>query len=100
MADSTGNTFTFTADGNSPEFTMRGPIRLSLTGTFGGGTATLQAKVPQTTTFIDVVNGAFTSPTDKRIDWPKAAKTVVRVNVSGSTTPNLLAWLQQSEWVG
>ena len=90
---STGDVTTLSADGNSPFRTFKGPVRLSLTGDFGTGTAKLQANDPGGNV-VDIAGGSFTAATDTLYDFPEGAKTELRVNLASSSAPDLLVWLQ------
>lgn len=96
MATGQGNKQTLSADGSTTETQFVGPVRLALSGTFGGGTAVLQAKDPLGVV-TDVVNGSFTAVTDTLFDFPEGSVNVLTVNISGSTTPALGVWLQGRE---
>lgn len=89
----TGNRQTLTADGTTDIKTFVGPVRLSLTGTFGGGTAKLQVRDPGGT-FVDVANGSFTAATDTLFDFPEQSSNDLQIDLSGSTTPALVIWIQ------
>jgi hypothetical protein len=91
---STGYIKTLDADGQTEWVTVHGPVRLSLTGTFGSGTAKLQARTPEYNTAVDVKNGSFTAVTDTLFDFPAKSETDVRVDLSGSTSPLLVVWIQ------
>lgn len=90
---SSGERQTLGVDGQTPERGTVGSVRLSLTGTFGGGTAKLQAKDPSGT-FVDVDGGSFTAVTDTIFDFPANVQNQLRVDLSGSTAPALVIWLQ------
>ncbi len=93
MATGQGNKQTLTADDDTDETQFVGPVRLVLSGTFGGGTAVLRAKDPLGVV-TDVVNGSFTAVTDTIFDFPEGSVNVLTVNLSGSTAPSLGVWLQ------
>ncbi len=93
MSVSTGDRQVLSADGNTDAVKYVGPIRLSLKGDFGSGTATLQDKDP-VNVFDGVTNGVFTAEADKLIDYPIAEINEVRVNLAGSTAPTLVVWIQ------
>ena len=83
-----GNRQMLAADDDTVEKEFVGPLRLSLSGTFGGGTAKLQAKDPNGA-FVDVANGSFTDVADKVFDFPADSLNIVRINMAGSTSPAL-----------
>ena len=90
-----GNRQTLSADGNSVDRGTVGPVRLSLTGSFGGGAAKLQAKDPSGA-YVDVAGGSFTAATDTMFDFPEHVQNQLRVNLAGSTTPALVIWIQST----
>jgi len=89
----TGYEETLSADGQTTAQNIGGPVRLSLTGDFGTGTAKLQAQTP-TGNWVDVANGSFTAATDKLFDFPVQANNKLRVDISSSSSPALVVWLQ------
>jgi hypothetical protein len=70
-----------------------GPVRMSLTGDFGGGTATLQAQDPDSS-WTNVIGSGFSSAADALIDFPGWVSNTVRVNLTSTSAPNLVVWLQ------
>ena len=93
MPVSTGNRQVLSADGNTDPFKYVGPIRVSLKGDFGSGTATIQDKTPANL-FDGITNGVFTAEADKIIDYPVAEINEVQVDLAGSTSPTLEVWIQ------
>ena len=83
---------TLTGDGQSTVLVINGPVRLSLSGNFGAGTAKFQTKDPEGV-WIDVSTG-LTAAVDTNFDFPKNAQNECRVDLSGSTSPSLAVWLQ------
>lgn len=70
-----------------------GAIWLHLSGTFGSGTATLEYKLPGTSTWVAYEGGAFTvGPVNRVVSAP--AESPVRVTLSGATNPSLTVHLQ------
>ena len=90
---STGYEETLSADGQTVAQQIGGPVRLSLTGDFGTGTAKLQAMTP-TGNWVDVANGSFTAATDTLFDFPQQANNNLRVDLASSSSPTLVVWLQ------
>jgi len=88
-----GNRQTLTADGQTTEKSFIGPVRMSLSGTFGGGTAVLRARDPSGA-FVNVEGGSFTAAKDQLFDFPVGQGNILDVDLSGSTTPALVVWLQ------
>jgi len=89
----TGNRQTLTADGQTDPKIFVGPIRLSLTGSFGTGTAKLQAKDPSGA-FVDIANGLFTTATDTIFDFPVSDSNELQIDLAGATAPALVVWIQ------
>ena len=83
------------ADGETKSVLVGGPVRLSLTGDFGGGTAQVKAKAPDGS-LKDVANGSFTAVTDSIFDFPPDSGTELIVDLTGSTNPDLVIWWQAS----
>lgn len=90
---SSGDTETLAEDGKTKVVTVMGPARVSLTGDFGGGTAQVQALLPDGNE-VDLALGSFTAVTDTIFDFPERSETDLRVDLSGSTNPALLVWIQ------
>ena len=89
-----GERLTLSADGNSTERGTVGPVRLHLSGDFGsGGTAVLQAEDPSGA-WVAVEGGSFTTLTDTMFAFPIGVQNNLRINLSGSTTPALVIWIQ------
>ena len=97
MVLSSGDRQFIAADGDTDPKEYIGPIRLSLTGLFGGGTALLEAKDP-TGVFVPVTGGSFTAATDTNFDFPANALNILQVAVTGSTTPTLAVWIQGTRY--
>lgn len=89
----TGYRESMSADGQSGEVQVGGPVRLSLTGDFGSGTAKLQSKDPSGA-WVDVANGSFTAATDTLFDFPIEANNELRVDLASSSGAALIVWLQ------
>ena len=90
-----GSIETIEGDGNGTAALTVGPVRLSLTGDFGTGTATLQAETPSGA-YVAVDGGAFTDVTDTIFDFPENSRNKLRIVVSGSTNPELVVWIQST----
>lgn len=93
MAQGSGNKQTLTADGDTDVKQFVGPVRVVISGGFGGGTAKVQAIDPGGIA-VDVVDGSFTAAADKLFDFPANSLNIVSVNLAGSTAPVLAVWLQ------
>ena len=96
MPVSTGNRQVLSADGNTTSVKYVGPIRVSIKGDFGSGTATVQDKDP-VNVFDGVTNGVFTAEADKIFNYPVAEINEVRINLASSTSPTLVVWIQGKE---
>ncbi len=83
-------------NGQTPPRTYVGPVRISLTGTFGGGTLKIQAEDP-TGVFVDVDNTIKTAVADFVIDFPPSAENRLQADLSGATSPALVIWIQGCE---
>ena len=83
------------ANGQTAAVLVSGPVRLSLTGDFGSGTAQVQAKNPNGV-WLNVDNGSFTAVTDSIFDFPPGLGVQLRVDLTGSTGPSLNVWFQAS----
>tara|TARA_R110000850_G_C9996087_1_gene467962 strand:+ start:14006 stop:14290 length:285 start_codon:yes stop_codon:yes gene_type:complete len=80
---------TITADGVSGEFIASGNFRVHLSGTFGGGTITLQQRM--NSGFEDLQDTPQTAISDYILESLDVNAGVYRFNVTGSTTPSLNA---------
>lgn len=89
----TGDRQTLSADGQTTPRNFVGPVRVSLTGTFGGGTFKIQAEDPSGA-FVDVALTSRTAADDFIIDFPAGSENKIRGDLSGSTTPALVVWNQ------
>ena len=97
MAIGQGNRQTLAADGPTTAKQFIGPVRLVLSGTFGGGTAVLRTVDPSNTP-IPEVNGSFTAITSTRFDFPDESINVIDVDLSGATpTFELVVWIQGNQ---
>ena len=90
---SSGDRQTLAANGQTTDVGTVGAVRLSLTGSFGGGTAQLQAKDPSGS-FVNVAGGSFTAVTDFVFEFPANVQNQLRVDLSGATAPSLVVWIQ------
>lgn len=81
---------TFSVDGNSAEFvTTGGEIFVSVRGTFGAGTVTLQHQLTDATwVAIDgAIMATFTADGDKVATLPPGI--TMRLNLAGATAPDI-----------
>lgn len=87
-------TFSFSADGTSSSLSIRqyvGPhskfeFTVFFYGTFGGGTAQIEASPDGGTNWVDVPNGSATAETIVNME---IRATHLRVSLSGSSSPSL-----------
>jgi len=84
---------TLTSDGSTVFQKVYGPVWVSLSGGFGGGTATIQRKNISETA-VAIVGETHTVAADRMIDFPPNTVNEVRVNIASSTTPTLAVSLQ------
>ena len=77
-----------TADGQSEEFVIVGPFSYHLSDDFGSGTAVIQRKIDNN--FVSLASTSTTVAVDKLHDQPLEASGVYRVDLSGSSSPDLL----------
>ena len=84
---------TLSADGSTNWASVKGPIWVSLSGTFGGGTAVIQRK-NNSGAAVAIVGESHTVIADRVIDFPEKSVNEVRVTLSGSTSPALVCSIQ------
>jgi len=89
----TGNRQVLTTNTQTNPKIFIGPVRLSLTGSFGTGIGKLQAKDPSGV-FVDVANGSFTAASDTIFDFPVSDSNELQVDLAGATAPTLAVWIQ------
>jgi len=77
---------TFSADGNSPEFTVQDTFRFQAQGTFGSGTVIVQEKQADGT-FVALTDVTLSALGGIIVELIEAG--VLRFNLSGSTSPDL-----------
>ena len=91
-----GDRQTLNANGQTTPRTYVGPVRVSCTGTFGGGTLKIQAEDP-TAVFVDVDGTTKTAIGDFVIDFPPSAENRLQADLSGATSPALVIWIQGAD---
>lgn len=89
----TGDRQTLSADGQTTPRQFAGPVRVSLTGDFGGGTLKIQSEDPSAA-FVDVAGASRIAADDFIIDFPPGAQNKLRSDLAGSTTPALVITIQ------
>lgn len=72
-----------------------GKARVSMSGSFGGGSAQLQAKDPSGA-FVDVAGAAFTAAVDQTFDFPDFCQNILQVDLSGSSGASLVVTIQST----
>lgn len=91
-----------TADGNSAEFVIDFPSEMSdieVVGSFGGGSVKIQRLSQDGTTWIDsrdLSRVVVTIAADEIVPIVLPYNATIRLNLSGSTTPVLDAWITRS----
>ena len=81
--------YTFTADGNSPEYRVHGgELHVHASGTFGGGTVKIQF-MADNGVYKDVAGAAWTTAADELIDFGTNQSYTVRAVLTGATGPSL-----------
>lgn len=83
------STGTLAANGDTATVVVNGPVHLHLSGTFGGGTVTMN--------FMDaggnwraISEGGFTAACDKEIAFPTGTGRSIKGTLAGATTPSLV----------
>ena len=90
---SSGDRQTLSANGTTTFKKYIGPVVVSLTGTFGSGTAKIQKKDPSDA-IVDIAGSSFTLATDTIFDFPKDQTNDLAVNLTGATGPSLVIVVQ------
>lgn len=80
-------TFNLTADGNTDAFQAPDTMRVHVSGTFGGGTVTLQEDVKANGVFVDVAGSAKTEAADYVFEGVRVSR--YRLSLSGATAPDI-----------
>ena len=94
MADqTTGRTFTLSANGDTEEVLVHGACHFHVSGTFGGGTCKLQVE-DNNGVFQDIANASHTVAADQIVRFPQRARSVVKANLSGATTPSVTVMIR------
>ena len=90
---SSGNIQQLTADGSTTAHKFIGPVHVSFSGSFGGGTIVLEANLPSDK-FVTVIGSSSTAVADLFFDFPEDSITELQATLTGSTTPILDVWIQ------
>ena len=77
---------TLSADGDTAEVNVKGPVHVHASGTFGGGTITFKFEGADGT-YHDIANGAFTAAADKTFTFNRETK--IKGTLAGATGPSL-----------
>lgn len=88
-----GDRQTLAANGQTEYVKTVGPVRVSITGDFGSGTAKVQMKDPSDAA-VDVANASYSAAADAYLEIPLNAINEVRISLSGSANPALVVWIQ------
>jgi hypothetical protein len=98
MEQTTGRTFTLSADGDTAEVEVHGACHFHVSGTFGGGTfggGTCKLQIEDNDgTFRDIANASHTAAADQIVRFPQRARSLVKANLSGATTPSLTVMIR------
>lgn len=86
---------TITVDGSTDWVKVTGPAMVSMSNSFGTGTATIQFK-DQADAAIALAGETHTVAADRLIDYPAGAKNELRVNLASSSSPDLDVVIQSS----
>lgn len=86
---------TLSADGSTTYAKVKGSCWVSLSGDFGGGTATIERK-NSAGTAVAIAGEAHTVAADRIIDFPAGSVNEVRVTIASSTAPALATSVQWS----
>ena len=81
---------TLVADGSTTWAKTSGPCWVSLSGGFGGGTATIERK-NSAGAAVAISGETHTVIADRVIDFPYGNSNEIRVTIASSTTPTLAA---------
>jgi hypothetical protein len=81
------------SDGSTTWASVKGPVWVSLSSSFGGGTAKIQRK-NHAGAAVDIVGESHTVAADRVIDFPTKSVNEVRVNLAGSSAPTLACSIQ------
>lgn len=92
MAQGTGDRQTLSADGITSDSKFIGPVLVSITGSFGGGTATMQARDPNSD--LVAVAAGVTADAGVVVDFPAGIINSIAIDLAGSTTPTVVIWIQ------
>lgn len=79
---------TLTANADTEVYLVEGPTFVHCSGTFGSGTITWQIEGDDGA-YHDITNGAFTTASDKTLNFPLGRRQRIKGVLSGSTTPSL-----------
>lgn len=86
---------TLSADGSTSYAKVKGPCWVSLSGTFGGGTATIERK-NSAGTAVAIAGESHTVAADRLLDFPAGSTNEIRVTIASSTDPALACSVQWS----
>lgn len=94
MPQGNGYTETLGANGSTTEKLFIGPIYIQITGTFGAGTAQLQARDPSGNLVdLDAATG-LTADGSYFLNLPVGALNYLSVALTGATSPSVIVWIQ------
>ena len=84
---------TLSADSSTTWTKVKGSCWVSLSGGFGGGTATIQRK-NKAGAAVAIVGEAHTVAADRILDFPERSTNEVRVTIASSSSPTLACSVQ------
>ena len=87
---------TLSANGQTTRYDVVGQARVTVVGTFGGGTAVVQALKQDGSTWEDIPGTSTLVDMAKAIFFPPDSYNSLRVSLSGATTPSLKVTIQGS----
>lgn len=90
---------TLSANGNTTWQQFEGPVWVSVSGTFGGGTAIIQRQDNAGSAVTVTVPSTITQTAayDAYVEVPRATLNFWRVNLAGATSPDLDVMIQQGK---
>ena len=84
---------TLSADGSTTWARCEGPVWVSLSSSFGGGTAKIQRK-DASGSAVDIVGESHTVAADRVLDFAPGSVNEIRVNIASSSSPTLAVSVQ------
>lgn len=83
---------TSASSGNSTVVEYNGGVNeVTVDGTFNGATVTLQRRYSATSPWVPVMDGTWTEPLVKLVQFPR--KCELRLVITGGSSPSINAWM-------